>query len=260
VPRLQNAVSLQQSMKVATEVQQSLLPRSSPVVDGLDVYGTSDYCDSTGGDYFDYVDVASTPQGDLLVVIGDVMGHGIGSAMLMANARGALRSALMASEDLAAALTKVNDILIQADTGLFMTLLLMRVDPTTGRIEWASAGHDAAVIYSPASDNFRELDGAEIPLGLMPGTTYDRYTADGVRVGDVLIVGTDGIWETKNAAGEDYEKSRMMEILRKHHRQPAKDIGLALEADVKAFRGEAPVHDDLTYVIVRLTTPATTRS
>jgi serine phosphatase RsbU (regulator of sigma subunit) len=251
VPQLRDAVGLQQSMRVATEVQQSLLPRNAPKVPGLDIYGTSKYCDATGGDYFDYVDVASTPEGDLLVVVGDVMGHGIGSAMLMASARGALRASLLANENLADALRRVNEILVHGESGLFMTLLLMRVDPGTGKVQWTSAGHDAAMIYSSSDGTIRELDGAEIPLGLMSGTDYQVYDASGLRKGDVMIVGTDGIWETKNAAGDEYGKDRMMQILKSNHAQPAAEIGSLLENDVAYFRDKAPIHDDVTYVIIR---------
>ncbi|HQY88293.1 MAG TPA: cache domain-containing protein, partial [Tepidisphaeraceae bacterium] len=87
---LKNRVELMQSLKLATQVQQSLLPRANPTLANLDIHGVSRYCDQTGGDYFDFIELGESPTGELLIAVGDVMGHGIGSAMLMSSARGAL--------------------------------------------------------------------------------------------------------------------------------------------------------------------------
>lgn len=248
---LKSRLELMQSLKLATEVQQSLLPRTNPTVPGLDIYGTSKYCDQTGGDYFDYVDVASTPQGDLFVAIGDVMGHGIGSAMLMAAARGALRAVLLDIESLSDVMKRVNNVLVQSDAGLFMTMTLMRVDPEHHTAEWASGGHDGAIIYNPADDSFRELDGAEPPLGLVTDLEFGLYRVEGLVRPMVMILGTDGIWELRDEQGEEYGKERMSQLLKRHADRPAAEIGHALEAELEQFRGSAPVRDDITFVIVK---------
>jgi serine phosphatase RsbU (regulator of sigma subunit) len=248
---LKSRLELMQSLRLATEVQQSLLPRTNPVVPGLDIYGTSKYCDQTGGDYFDYVDVASTPEGDLFVAIGDVMGHGIGSAMLMAAARGALRAVLLDIESLSDVMKRVNNVLVQSDAGLFMTMTLMRIDPASRSAEWASGGHDGAIIYNPADDSFRELDGAEPPLGLVADMEFGLYRAEGLVTPMVMILGTDGIWELRNEQGEEYGKERMSQLIKQHASTPAAEIGRELEADLERFRGSAPVRDDITFVVIR---------
>lgn len=247
---LKHRVEILQSLKIATEVQQSLLPKKAPTHERLDVHGTSRYCDQTGGDYFDFIEMTQTPGGDLLLAIGDVMGHGIGSAMLMASARGALRAVLLEDADLAAALKRVNQILLQSDSGLFMTMTLMRIHPQSGTAEWASAGHDAAIVFDPADGSFRELEGAEFPLGLME-TDFQPYRADGLRSGMILMIGTDGIWEMRSPAQDLYGKERMNQIISTNAFRSAREIGIALEADLEAFRGNEPVHDDVTYVIVK---------
>jgi phosphoserine phosphatase RsbU/P len=257
---LKNRTELMQSLRLATEVQQSLLPRTSPKSDYFDVFGVSTYCDQTGGDYFDFIEMAQADDGTLHIAIGDVMGHGIGSAMLMASARGALRAVLLENANLAEALDRVNRILLQSDSGLFMTMTLMRICAKTGTAEWASAGHDAAIVYDPQANHFRELDGAEVPLGLMH-TDFQRYHAEGLKPGMIVMIGTDGVWEMKNQAHDDFGKDRMNAVIATHARKPAKEIGVMLEAELLAFRGDEPVHDDVTYVIVKLkdasTLPAT---
>ena len=248
---LKSRLELIQSLRLATEVQQSLLPRTSPVVPGLEIYGTSRYCDQTGGDYFDFVDVASTPEGDLFVAIGDVMGHGIGSAMLMAAARGALRAVLLDIETLGDVMKRVNNVLVQSDAGLFMTMTLMRIDPASNTAEWSSAGHDPAIVYNPADDSFRELEGAEPPLGLLADMDFSLYRAEGLVSPMVMILGTDGIWELRDEQGEEYGKERMSKLIKQHAARPAAEIGQELQADLERFRGTAPVRDDITFVIVR---------
>src|SRR5262249_54138774 len=89
---LQDRMRLRHALSLAMEVQQSLLPRGTPRVHGLDVAARSKYCDETGGDYYDYLEVEGMGPNRLLIALGDVMGHGIAAAMLMATARGILRS------------------------------------------------------------------------------------------------------------------------------------------------------------------------
>jgi sigma-B regulation protein RsbU (phosphoserine phosphatase) len=100
-------------MAVATEVQQALLPAEPPQVEGLDVYGFSAYCDETGGDYYDYVVPEGTRPGSVLFAVGDVMGHGIGSALVMASARAVLRSSATTCGHLGQLLTHLNALLVR---------------------------------------------------------------------------------------------------------------------------------------------------
>jgi sigma-B regulation protein RsbU (phosphoserine phosphatase) len=267
-------MQLVNSLRVASAVQQSLLPRSAPHCKRLDVYGASRYCDSTGGDYFDFIDtrdqctrvdpdaphaweghgrrpIVSLGDEPLLVAIGDVMGHGIGPAMLMANARGALHAALHDSADLRGALARVNRILLGANSGLFMTMTLLRICAVTGTVEWASAGHDSPILHDPADGSFRELDGAQMPLGLMT-LDFKTYRTDGLRPGMLLFLGTDGVWETRDAAGDFFGKDRVRSVIAQHATRSAREIGDALEAELAQFRGDAAVRDDVTFVIVRV--------
>lgn len=252
---LKERMQLQQSLTLAREVQQALLPREQPRLEGLDITGRTHYCDDTGGDYFDFV---TTPgeggaAARTILVLGDVMGHGIAAALLMATARAALRAYATPTASLGEVMTRVNALLAASvRDGSFMTMSLLRVDPTTREARWASAGHDAVIVYEPGPDRFSELADGDVPLGLIEDTTYEEYRREGLDASALLCIGTDGIWEMPNAAGELFGKDRFREVLRKNAMKPTREIADALEAALKEHQGRAAQTDDVTFVIVRL--------
>ena len=128
---LRHRMELEYAMSVATHVQQSLLPAEVPRIAGLDIAACSRYCDTTGGDYYDFI---CSDDGTLMLAVGDVTGHGIGAALLMATARAAVRAAAPLSPALDQLMGEVNRVLTQ-DTrhGMFMTLVIAVIDPLTRR-------------------------------------------------------------------------------------------------------------------------------
>lgn len=253
VPQLQNAVELQNSMALATEVQQALLPQKPPELRKLDVYGHARYCDSTGGDYFDFADILDWPDRNALIAIGDVTGHGIGAALVMCTARAALRSAALTGGSLGKLLSVVNTILTQdADHRLYMTMTLMVIDPDRGRIRFACAAHDPIIIYQPATDRIDQPEDGEIPLGAMPGTEYFEYSVEGLKPGAVIVLGTDGIWEARNAADEMFGKERLQAVIRANATGTAREIAHAIDVSLSGFLAGRAIQDDVTYVVVKL--------
>ncbi len=182
------------------------------------------------------------------------MGHGIGAALLMASARAALRARAGTPGGLAELMTIVNRVLA-CDTrhNQFMTMAILVVDPTEGILRWASAGHDPTFVYHPDRDEFGELAGGGAPLGIMDDGQYDEYTASGLKAGDLLFVGTDGIWEMRNGSGEFFGKERLRKLLQKYHARPAAEIADLLEESLRQFRGDVTPQDDVTFVVARLT-------
>ena len=139
---------LQQSLDLAMEVQQSLLPKKDPQVEGLDIAGRSIYCDETGGDYYDYLNLGEGP-GRIGVAVGDVSEHGISSALLMTSVRAFLRQCSSTSKDLGHILSDVNRNLAPdvEDSGLFVTMFCCCIDPLIKSVQWSNAGHDPALVY-----------------------------------------------------------------------------------------------------------------
>lgn len=245
---------LRQALALAEEVQRNLLPRSAPLVPGLDIAGTSLYSDETGGDYFDFIEAPLARPGSFGVVVGDVTGHGVAAALLMTTARAFLRMRSCQPGTLAAVVDDVNRLLCAdvGDTGRFMTLFYLAVDIATRRLHWVRAGHDPLLRYDPATDRVADVpDKGGPPLGIVAGARYDLNSLDTLAPGQVALLATDGLWEARDARGEMYGKRRVREALRRQAGRPAQAIVTALLAELRDFLGGARPEDDVTLVVVK---------
>ena len=165
---LKDRMRMRESLSLAMEVQKNLLPSEAPSIEGLDIAGHSTYCDETGGDYYDFLDVSGSEENTAVIALGDVMGHGVAAAMLMATARGILRSRCAVTGSLADFLDHVNRMLVQDTRGeRFMTMLLVTVCVARNELRWASAGHGPPIIYDSNTDQaFWKSTAAAFRLGL----------------------------------------------------------------------------------------------
>lgn len=242
---------MQHSLDLAMEVQQSLLPSKAPVIDGLDIAGTSIYCDETGGDYFDYLDRGSNQR--IGVVVGDVSDHGVQSALLMTTARAFLRHSCSTYNDIRQIVTDVNKSLTRdaEETGHFMTLFFCDIDRSDLKATWISAGHDSAVLYDRSKDAFEELGGQGLALGIVSSYDYVEKSRD-LKHGQIIVIGTDGIWETHSPEGEQFGKKRFMEIIRRESKKSAQDILQAVVDEVSDFRAPLQKEDDVTLVVIKI--------
>ncbi len=255
---LKERLQLKQAMSLAMEVQQNLLPAAAPSLPGFDIAGRSVYCQETGGDYFDYI----FRDGDerrrhLCIAVGDVVGHGISAALLMTTVRALLRMRLDCPGPIAAAVTDVNRLLCR-DTdpsGSFVTLFLLQVEAATGRLEWVRAGHDPALFFNATNGEIRELNGAGVALGVDEACSYPGESQARLHTGDIILIGTDGIWETRNALSEKFGKPRIGDIMRRHREEPAEDILEAVLHSLEEFRGDMPQEDDITLVVLKVASP-----
>jgi phosphoserine phosphatase RsbU/P len=249
---LRDRMALRRSLAMAMEVQQSLLPSEVPKIEGLDIAGHSTYCDETGGDYYDYLDIADLSSDTAALVVGDVVGHGIAAAMLMATARGILRSRCVDGGSLDAMLEHLNTLLVDVTGGeRFMTMVLVTIDSPHSILRVASAGHDPPFIYDPVKDEFIELDVGGLPLGIMEDEEYREATCGPLAPGTIILASTDGVWEAQNEEGEDFGKDRVREIVRRNAVRDASGIAEALREEVRRFCGEAKQIDDITFVVAK---------
>ena len=245
---------LQQSLDIAMEVQQNLLPRQDPEIEGLDIAGTSIYCEETGGDYYDYLMTAENGQKKICVVVGDVADHGIPSALLMTTARAFLRQRTSSSGELDQVVSDVNQQLCRdvEDSGRFMTLFICEIDRSNQIIHWVNAGHDPAMIYDRESGRFEELTGNALPLGVSETAAYQK-SDKALIPGQIIMIGTDGIWEAQNQQGDMFGKERFKNIIRENAGQPAKNIIQAVIKTVDRFCHPLGKTDDVTLVVAKIT-------
>ncbi|MFZ7125354.1 MAG: SpoIIE family protein phosphatase [Desulfobacterales bacterium] len=250
-PKLEQAYQTRRSIEVASEIQSHLLPDPLPSVD-FDVFGLTLYSEMAGGDYFDYL--CNKPlDRQLCVVIGDVSGHGLSSALLMASVRSAIRMRSLTPGRLNEIVESVNRVFAQdvVKSGNFMTLLLVRLNAEAGEMHWVRAGHDPGMLYDSYSDTFHTMDGRGIPLGVAEDAEFEERSVS-IRKGQILFLGTDGIWETRNEDGEIFGKERVNHLIREHAGATAKDIALAVINAVEEFRA-SDKEDDMTCVVVKVT-------
>jgi len=245
------------ALALAGEVQKSLLPQSKPDLHGLDVAGRNVSCDEIGGDYFDFLWRREKPDGPFSVVVGDITGHGVDSALLMTSARAFLRMRASQPGTISEIVTAMNNHLSRdvLETGRFMTLFYLTVDPQKDRIDWVRAGHDPAILYDPQQDDFVELKGTGVALGVDDAIQYTENRREGLTNGQIIAIGTDGIWESFNKKGKMFGKKRFKDIIRQNAAAGADDILNAVYNEINQFIEGQKTEDDITLVIVKVNKP-----
>jgi len=250
---------MRQSLLLAKEVQQHLLPKNNPCFDGFDIAGHSTYCDETGGDYYDYFEIVKSGERKIYVAVGDVCDHGIPSAILMATARAFLRQRISRSGQLAQIASDVNQQLSRdvEDSGRFMTLFLCEFDIANHLIRWIRAGHDPAMVYDPDENDFYELSGPGLPLGVFEAYRYQSFKRT-MKPGQIIAIGTDGIWETTNSEGLSFGKSRFRDVIQSHYDKSASEIVAHVFSALEKFAGGKSQSDDVTLAVVKVEALETT--
>ena len=253
-PRLDAHLRLCESVTLASEIQRSLLPVTPPDVPGLALAGASRYCDETGGDYFDFLSFEGSKAGILGVALGDVSGHGLEAALLMTTARALLRPRAAGPGTPGEILADVNRELVRDvyGTGRFMTLFYLELDPAARSASFARGGHDPALRFDPVTGRIDELTARGMALGAAAQARYETGSV-ALAPGQTILIGSDGLWEAENQAGEMFGKARTREILARHASRGPQAVLDALFAALDAFRGERHLDDDVTLVAVSLT-------
>jgi sigma-B regulation protein RsbU (phosphoserine phosphatase) len=241
---------IEQGLAVARDIQRSLLPRGALRVPGLEVHSLFEACDETSGDYFDYI---RRSGGRLGLVVGDVSGHGIGAALVMSTARALLR-AFTATESTAAEIVSRVNTLLSADieTGRFMTLFYCEVDLRQRSLRYVRAGHNEPLLYRRAPDTFEELSEGGIALGMIDDFEFEAAGPVDFAPGDLLLLYTDGIVESMNAAREQFGLERVKDLLRSSRELSAKDIIQRIRTALDEFSAGDEHEDDLTMVLAKV--------
>ena len=244
---------MQDSLNLAMEVQQSLIPKKPPAVPGWEGAANIRYCDETGGDYFDWL-VLKTPHGPHLgLAVGDVSEHGVPSALLMTTARALLRlRAGTDAEDVAAVMGDVNRLFSEdvKDSGRFMTLFFAVCDPKTREISYVNAGHEPPCLIHPNGRTQILAQPRGLPLGIEPNQTY-RAGQVALPPGGALAVYTDGLYEAMGEKDGRMARDRILETAVQHRGASAQTILQALmDPDHLPEQGECLL-DDVTVLVLK---------
>ncbi|HEY2121671.1 MAG TPA: PP2C family protein-serine/threonine phosphatase [Candidatus Acidoferrum sp.] len=242
---------LQHDLQIASEIQQSLLPKEPPQIAGYSIAGWNKPADETGGDYYDWT---TLPDGRLVVSLADVTGHGIGPAMLAGVCRAYSRTNFRGNKTLFGAFSAINNSISRdLDSGRFVTFVAVACKPGTGDLEVLSAGHGPLFSYSAANDQFTEVDSQGVPLGILPDFTSAPSTPLHLEPGDLFLLITDGFVEWENPKMEEFGAARLKQVIHSSRTLSPEEMLNSLYDAVLSFSNGTKQQDDLTAVIIKRT-------
>ena len=219
------------------------------MIAGFDIAGWSRAASATGGDFYDYI---SLPGGHLGLVLADVMGHGLASSLLACECRALVRAMASMSASVATIITHTNEILhadLKAER--FVTMFIGDLDPSTGALQYVSAGQGPPLHWRDRDGTCRLLDVTTRPLGLFPTIDGRPGQLLTMEPGDVFVMATDGFNEWSNPRNEPFGMSRLSHLVQQARNKPAAEIINSLLEAVMTFASGTPQEDDLTAIVVR---------
>lgn len=233
--------------EIARQVHRGLLPRHDPLFAGLDVSGGFKAADGVGGDYYGYVAMA---DGSLGVAIADVSGHGVGAALYMAIAKGALESEARDTLSSGDVLGRVNEVLASdfSTTDMFATLVFARFLPDARRIIWSNAGHNPPLLLR-RDGSVEWLKPCGPALGIVAGARW-RDVDQRFAEGDMIVLYTDGVVEARDSSRRFFGTDRLVEAARRPAASAAEIRANILDA-LARHAGTAPLRDDFTLIVAR---------
>ncbi len=236
-------------MELAGRIQQKLYPQESPRLAGVDLTGAVFPAGQGCGDYFDFI---SMGEGSVGIAIGDVAGHGVGPALLMAEARAYLRSIARTHSDPCDVLNEVNAALApdMADN-LYITLLLARLEMPAGRLVCANAGHTEGYLLDRNGSVKAVLASTGPPLGMFQKTVYRAGLRFDLAPGEIAFLLTDGLVESEGPEDEEFGVERAIAAVRRHRRESAQEIIRHVHRAVRRFRKQVGQRDDITLVVCK---------
>jgi len=240
---------VEHDLEIARSIQQSLLPRIRPTVNGLEISGWNLPADATGGDYFDW---KLLRDGRVVVTLADVTGHGIGPALLASLCRAYARSSFDTHADVVHAMQHINRFFGEdLPAGKFATFVAAVCSSEEAKVELLSAGHGPLFVYSSARDTFVQFGAQAIPLGLLPELNSAEPLVLHLDEGDMVVLATDGFFEWEDASGEQFGLERLEQAVRKARHLAPEEIIAELYHAVKHFAAGTKQMDDLTAVVIK---------
>jgi sigma-B regulation protein RsbU (phosphoserine phosphatase) len=205
-------------------------------------------CEAVGGDYVGYFPF---DDGRFLILLGDVSGKGIGAALVMSSLHAACRALVRHVHALEDITFILNETFVETTgAGVFVTMLIMLVDPIGHRVHYIRAGHNPPLTVTASGKAALYEGGGDPPVGLFPRLKFRREISN-VEAGSVVVIYTDGVSEAENAAGDQFGTDRLSDLVRASRASSASQIHARIRGTLKDFVGEEPAHDDSTLVVLK---------
>lgn len=241
---------LERELSLARSIQHRLLPESPPVVPGYEMAVLSDFCFDVAGDYYDFLNLG--PQ-SLLIVIAEVEGKGVSSALIMANLQATLRALVMHLHSLEVLAFSLNEMLYK-DTraGKHLSIFLGLVDTRRNILQYVNAGLVPPILVRGKNGEVRLLEEGGTVIGLFPQADYTRGSVK-LEQGDLLVCCTDGILEVSNEREEAYGAKRLAEFIRRHRDRSAQGVVDAVLSEVSSYPAASMNDDDKVLIVMKVT-------
>ena len=238
---------LEREVALATEIQRSLLPDAPPIVPGYDIAVINQMCYEVGGDYYDFLSLG--PQ-SLLLVVADVEGKGVSSAMVMSNLQATLRALVMHLHSLEVLTLSLNDMICNdARSKKFLSIFLGLIDTRRNGLHYINGGHVPPLLINSETGEYKRLEEGGTVIGLFPSAEYTRGSVR-LKPGDILVCCTDGIIESMDPRDDEFGTERLAASIRKNRHRSAQEIVDSVLADVEEFsRGGTHVDDKVLMVL-----------
>ena len=248
---------LKRELDLAAEVQRRLLPAKPPEHTSLQLAGYCEPARGVGGDYYDFISVDKDRFG---IAVADVAGKGMPAALLMSSVQATLRSLTTTNDSsshavpsLAPIVSKLNRLIFHSTSGEnYVTFFYAHFDCVTRKLTYVNAGHNPP-LYLPRGNpvKFRQLTAGGLITGVFEHNEYEQETLQ-MQPGDLMFLYTDGLSEALNAEGDEFGERRIEEMLASVAPLAAEEIRAEIVSRVKRWRGNVPLHDDLTFVVMKV--------
>ena len=242
---------IEHELQIARSIQQSLLPKFRPQIEGFQVAGWSRTATDTGGDFYDWKQL---PDGSWVMILADVTGHGIGPAILASVCRAYSRANFNIRAGLEVILKSINQSFTEDLTPeRFATLVAVLCQGGSDELELLSAGHGPLFIYSANDQSLTSLEAQALPLGIFPELWKASPVKLHMRPGDIVVLVTDGFFEWENGKGEQFGTDRLADVIRRLADREPEEIIAEIYESVLQFVSGTPQQDDLTAVLIKRT-------
>ncbi len=238
---------MQEEIRLASKIQNELLPKAAPETPGYEIAGKSIPAQVVGGDYFDFI-----PMNDhrLAICVGDVSGKGLPASLLMANTQATLRGQTLVNSTACECIARSNKLLFESTSpDKFVTMFYSTLDFSTHQLTYSNAGHDIPYLLS-ATAPVRRLDVGGVPLSMLEHFPFQEETIP-LQPGDMLVICSDGIAEAMDVNQVQFSEDRLTDLLHRLYSSTATHVIDGIVSAVREHTGSSPQTDDMTIVVVK---------
>jgi phosphoserine phosphatase RsbU/P len=244
---------LERDLVMARNIQRALLPETPPTVPGFEIAVVNEMCYDVGGDYYDFLSLGAHT---LLLVVADVEGKGVASALVMSNLQATLRALVMHLHSLEVLALSLNETLCADNRrGKFMSMFLGLIDTRTNKLHYINAGHCPPILINGETGEHRQLEKGGTVIGMFADAVYQRGS-ERLQRGDILVACTDGILEACDGKDDEFGEQRLAAAVAKMRTKPAQHVVDSVLQEVNSFSRDGQNIDDKVLMVVKVTADA----